>query len=45
MRRTIVAGNWKLNGTRAFAAALVTEIAAAADSVGAVELVIRPPFP
>ena len=45
MCRTVVAGNWKLDGTRAGAAALVTEIAAAADSVGAVELVILPPFP
>ena len=43
MRRKIVAGNWKLHGTRAFATALVAEIAA--SSVPGVELVILPPLP
>ena len=43
MRRKIVAGNWKLHGTRAFATALVAEIAAA--RVPGVELVILPPLP
>jgi triosephosphate isomerase len=43
MRRKIVAGNWKLHGTRAFATALVAEIAAM--SVPGVELVILPPLP
>ena len=43
MRRRIVAGNWKLHGTRAFATALVGEIAA--DLPGGVELVILPPLP
>ena len=43
MRRKIVAGNWKLHGTRAFATALVTEIAA--SPVPGVELVILPPLP
>ena len=43
MRRKIVAGNWKLHGTRAFATALVAEIAA--TPVAGVELVILPPLP
>ena len=43
MRRKIVAGNWKLHGTRAFATALVAEIAA--SPVPGVELVILPPLP
>ena len=43
MRRRIVAGNWKLHGTRAFATALVAEIAAM--PVSGVELVILPPLP
>jgi triosephosphate isomerase len=43
MRRKIVAGNWKLHGTRAFATALVAEIAA--QPVPGVELVILPPLP
>ena len=43
MRRKVVAGNWKLHGTRAFATALVAEIAA--SPVPGVELVILPPLP
>jgi len=43
MRRRIVAGNWKLHGSRAFATALVGEIAAM--PVPGVELVILPPLP
>lgn len=43
MRRKIVAGNWKLHGTRAFATALVGEIAAI--PMPGVELVILPPLP
>lgn len=43
MRRKIVAGNWKLHGSRAFATALVGEIAAM--PVRGVELVILPPLP
>ena len=38
MRRKIVAGNWKLHGTRAFATALVAEVAA--TPVPGVELVV-----
>ena len=44
MRRKIVAGNWKLHGDRAFAAALLGEIAATAAPAG-VERVVMPPFP
>ena len=43
MRRKIVAGNWKLHGSRAFAAALVAEIAAGKPA--GVELVVLPPSP
>jgi triosephosphate isomerase len=44
MRRKIVAGNWKLHGDRAFAAALVDAIASAPAPAG-VERVVLPPFP
>ena len=43
MRRRIVAGNWKLQGSRAFAAALVDEIKR--DAPATVELIVLPPFP
>ena len=44
MRRKIVAGNWKLHGTRAFATQLVGELAATGAKPG-VELVVLPPMP
>ena len=44
MRRKIVAGNWKLHGTRAFATQLVGELAAAGAKPG-VELIVLPPMP
>jgi len=44
MRRRIVAGNWKLHGTRDFATSLVGQIAAQAPVPG-VELLILPPLP
>ena len=44
MRRRIVAGNWKLHGDRAFAHALVDELAAA-DAPPGVERVVLPPLP
>ena len=44
MRRRIVAGNWKLHGDRAFAHALMDEIAAAPAPAG-VERVVLPPLP
>src|SRR5690606_14899064 len=44
MRRRIVAGNWKLYGTRDFATSLVAEVAAQAPVPG-VELVVMPPMP
>ena len=43
MRRRIVAGNWKLQGSRAFAAALVEDIKREAPA--SVELLVLPPFP
>ena len=43
-RRKIVAGNWKLHGTRSFATALVGEVAAGLPLAG-VEVVVLPPLP
>ena len=43
-RRKIVAGNWKLHGTRKFAHALVGEVASCLPIEG-VEVVILPPLP
>lgn len=44
MRRRIVAGNWKLHGTRAFATALVDGVVAGLPVAG-VEVVMLPPLP
>lgn len=44
MRRKIVAGNWKLHGTRTFATGLVAEVAAGLP-VKDVEIVVLPPLP
>ena len=43
MRRNLVAGNWKMNGTQTIAASLCAEIVAGIDRVGAVEVVLCPP--
>jgi len=45
MRRRIVAGNWKMNKTRASAEALASAIAADAGQLDAVKVVVCPPFP
>lgn len=44
MRRRIVAGNWKLHGSREFAFALLDEVAAQTPPAG-VERLILPPLP
>ena len=44
MRKTIVAGNWKLHGSRAFATGLVGAIASGTPPPE-VELVVLPPLP
>ncbi len=44
MRRRIVAGNWKLNGTRAFASQLLAAVAAGLPVAG-VEAIVLPPLP
>ncbi|MDY0022637.1 triose-phosphate isomerase [Arenimonas caeni] len=44
MRQRIVAGNWKLNGSRAFARELLDAVVAAPAAAG-VELVVLPPVP
>ena len=43
MRRKLVAGNWKLQGNRDFAHALVADIVAA--GIEGVELAVLPPYP
>src|SRR4051794_20041453 len=45
MRRQIVAGNWKMNKTRATAEALAAAVAKGAADVDAVKVVLCPPFP
>lgn len=44
MRRKIVAGNWKLHGSRQFASELVAQLVAGLPLAG-VELVVLPPLP
>lgn len=44
MRRSLVAGNWKMHGSRAEAARLVDELCTAGIGAGAVEVVVCPPF-
>ena len=44
MRRLLVAGNWKMNGTASHAWRLVDEMTAAASSLNALDVVICPPF-
>lgn len=43
MRRPLIAGNWKMNGSSEFAVSLAKDIAAA--SANAVDVLICPPFP
>ena len=43
-RRPLVAGNWKMNGSRAEAAALVDAIARGVSGASKVEVVVCPPF-
>lgn len=44
MRRPLVAGNWKMNGTRATAAELLDAIVRAAPALGDVDVAVCPPF-
>lgn len=44
MRRPIVAGNWKMNGTQSEAAPLIDGILSGLDSVSNAEVVVCPPF-
>lgn len=44
MRRTMVAGNWKMNGSRAESAALVRDIERGLGDAGRAEVVVCPPF-
>jgi len=43
MRRKLVAGNWKMNGSKAASAALLDAIVAGIDQLGEVEVALCPP--
>jgi len=45
MRRPLVAGNWKMHGSRAANAALVSDILAAGQADDGPEVLVCPPFP
>lgn len=45
MRRLLVAGNWKMHGSRDMAAALIGDIVNATDGLQATDVVVCPPFP
>lgn len=44
MRRPLVAGNWKMNGSRASVAALISEITAKANNLNGVDVAVCPPY-
>ncbi len=44
MRRPLVAGNWKMNGSRESAASLVREISEGLAGVSGVDVIVCPPF-
>ncbi len=44
MRTPLVAGNWKMNGSRAMAAGLMTDVNAGLAGISGVDVVICPPF-
>lgn len=45
MRRLLVAGNWKMHGSRDMAAALLGDIVSATDNLQAADVIVCPPFP
>jgi triosephosphate isomerase len=45
MRRYLIAGNWKMNTTRATAVELAKALVAGTQAAGAVDVMIFPPFP
>jgi triosephosphate isomerase len=44
MRRPLVAGNWKMNGTQAVSSALLDAVAAGARDLSRVDVAVCPPF-
>ena len=44
MRTPLIAGNWKMNGSRAMAAGLMTDVNAGLAGISGVDVVICPPF-
>lgn len=45
MRQPLIAGNWKMNGTKASAQALLSGVVTGAASISKAEIVVCPPFP
>jgi triosephosphate isomerase len=45
MRQPLIAGNWKMNGSKASAAELLNGIKAGIDEIKAAEVAVCPPFP
>ncbi|MCF6282502.1 MAG: triose-phosphate isomerase [Candidatus Polarisedimenticolaceae bacterium] len=45
MRKPLVAGNWKMNGSRSSVAKLLEGIKSGSDEFGAIEVVVCPPYP
>ena len=45
MRRILVAGNWKMNGSKDMVETLLGGLLAQADDGGAVDMAVFPPFP
>ncbi|NEX20927.1 triose-phosphate isomerase [Thiorhodococcus mannitoliphagus] len=45
MRQPLIAGNWKMNGTRSSAEALIKGVLEGAEKLGKAEIAICPPFP
>ncbi len=45
MRQPLIAGNWKMNGTKSSATALLSGVVAGAKGIGKAEIAVCPPFP
>lgn len=45
MRQPLIAGNWKMNGTKASAEALLSGVIAGATAIAKAEIAVCPPFP
>jgi len=45
MRQPLIAGNWKMNGTKSSAEALLSGVLAGASAISKTEIAVCPPFP